>query len=241
MTSQTNPKNVSFFEVITSRRSVRFFTDTPIPDDVLDDCLDMAMLAPNSSNLQPWEFYIIDSPEKRQQAIQFCMGQNAVRTANRLIAIVARSDTWQQHAKDNIKYYPVQPVPQAVKTYYSRLIPLSFARGSMNILSPAKRIFTHVNRQIKGAMPELMYNSQDVKAWALMNSMLAAENLMLAWRAYGFDSCAIGGFDEVQMKKLLGLHKNQHIAMMLAAGERAENGLYSPQYRFARERFIKKV
>lgn len=88
---------------------------------------------------------------------------------------------------------------------------------------------------------ELMYNENDVKMWALMNTMLAAENLMLALCSYGFDSCPIGGFDEVKMKRLLNLDNNHHIALMLAIGKRAEKGIYSPQYRFERERFIKKI
>lgn len=38
-------KNLAAFtEVVESRRSVRRFTDTPIPDDVLRDCLRLAML-----------------------------------------------------------------------------------------------------------------------------------------------------------------------------------------------------
>lgn len=41
----------NFKKVIQSRRSVRKFTDKAIPAEVLDDCLDMALLAPNSSNL----------------------------------------------------------------------------------------------------------------------------------------------------------------------------------------------
>lgn len=45
-----------FKKVVESRRSVRKFTDKPIPEDVLDACLDLALLAPNSSNLQPWTF-----------------------------------------------------------------------------------------------------------------------------------------------------------------------------------------
>ena len=36
----------SFRQVVSSRRSVRKFTDKPIPKVVLDDCLDMALLAP---------------------------------------------------------------------------------------------------------------------------------------------------------------------------------------------------
>ncbi|HMY82392.1 MAG TPA: nitroreductase family protein, partial [Agitococcus sp.] len=45
----------NFRKVVTSRRSVRKFTTKPIPQQVLDDCLDMALLAPCSSGLQQWE------------------------------------------------------------------------------------------------------------------------------------------------------------------------------------------
>ena len=66
-----------FRKVVASRRSVRKFTDKPIPAEVLDDCLDMAMLAPNSSNLQQWEFYVVKSPDKRAKLVEACLNQNA--------------------------------------------------------------------------------------------------------------------------------------------------------------------
>ena len=49
------PHNIdveNFRQVVMSRRSVRKFTNKPIPQVVLDDCLDMALLAPCSSGLQ---------------------------------------------------------------------------------------------------------------------------------------------------------------------------------------------
>lgn len=233
--------DVKFIDVVTSRRSVRRFTDKPIPDDVLHACLDIAMLAPNSSNLQPWEFYVLETPHIRKKAVEYCMGQNAAKTANRLLAIVARSDTWSQHAKDILTTYPIQPVPKSVDTYYSKLIPVEFATTPFNLISPAKHAIVKASRFAKGAMKEPMYSSTDIATWAKENTMLAAENLMLALRAYGFDSCPMGGFDEPQMKKLLGLGEHHHIVMMLGAGERAEKGLYAPQQRFERERFIKTV
>ena len=64
---------------------------------------------------------------------------------------------------------------------------------------------------------------------------------MLALRAYGFDSCAMGGFDEPAMKKLLNLSDNHHIVMMIGAGERAEKGINHEQFRFAQSQFVKKV
>lgn len=232
---------VKFIDVVTSRRSVRRFTDKQIPDEVLNACLEIAMLAPNSSNLQPWEFYVIETPSIRKKAVEYCMGQNAAKTANRLLAVVARSDTWAQHAKDILTTYPIQPVPKPVNTYYSKLIPVEFATSPLNLISPAKHAVVKATRLARGAMKEPMYSQADIINWAKENTMLAAENLMLALRAYGFDSCPMGGFDEPQMKKLLGLGEHQHIVMMLGAGERAEKGLYAPQQRFERERFIKTV
>ena len=45
-----------FIKVVNSRRSVRVFTDDPVDPDDLKECLEIALLAPTSSNLQCWEF-----------------------------------------------------------------------------------------------------------------------------------------------------------------------------------------
>lgn len=231
----------AFTEVVESRRSVRRFTDTPIPDDVLNDCLRLAMLAPNSSNLQPWEFYLIDSPDIRKKANKLCMNQNGARTANRLIAVVARTDTWQQNAKQLLDEYPVNPIPKKVKDYYTKVVPLDLARGPLNVLSPAKWGATTAMRRFKRQTKSPYYNFEDVKNWASINVSLAAENLMLALRAHGFDSCPMMGFDEPAMKSLLELGEHHHITMMIGAGERADNGIYHAQFRFDPEQFIKRI
>lgn len=47
---------MDFFEVVQKRRSVRKFTATAVPEAVIEKAIDAALIAPNSSNLQPWEF-----------------------------------------------------------------------------------------------------------------------------------------------------------------------------------------
>lgn len=231
----------AFKSVVTSRRSVRVFTDTPIPDDVLDDCLHLAMLAPNSSNLQPWEFYVIESADKRKQADKLCMNQNAAKTANKLIAIVANTNTWREHAKQILEQYPTKPVPKAVKDYYGKLIPVAFTTGFANVLTPIKKVAVKGHRTFKGPIKTPIYDERQRKEWAVNNAYLAAQNLMLALRAYGFDSCPMGGFDEPAMKELLNLNQHQHIAMMLGAGERSEKGIYAEQFRFDDSRFVHRI
>lgn len=50
-------------EAITTRRSVRKFTDDPIRPDDLRSMLEAAMQAPSAANEQPWEFVLITKRE----------------------------------------------------------------------------------------------------------------------------------------------------------------------------------
>lgn len=231
----------AFREVVKSRRAVRKFTDREIPEEVLQDCLDMALLAPSSSNFQPWQFIVIESADLRSKAHKICMNQNAARTANKLIVCIARTDTWEQHAKDMLDYYPVKPVPKIVKAYYQKLAPMEFKLGFMKSFVPVKWAMVRANRLQGKVTPEPRYSLDGIKHWAITSTSLAVENLMLAFRAHGFDTCPMGGFDEAAMKKLLDLGKHQHVIMVIGAGERADGGIYHEQFRFEKERFVKTV
>lgn len=48
---------------ILSRRSIRKYTDKPIPEDMIDQLLRAAMAAPSAGNEQPWHFVVIDDHE----------------------------------------------------------------------------------------------------------------------------------------------------------------------------------
>lgn len=235
------PQLAAFTHVVESRRSVRRFTDTAIPDHVLQNCLRLAMLAPNSSNLQPWEFYVIDSVDTRKRANKICMNQNAAKSAARLIAVVARTDNWHDHAQQILREYPEKPVPKKVKDYYTKVVTLDFLRGPANVVSAAKWGVIQAVRQVKGPVKSPYYTFEDVKNWATNNTALAAENLMLALRAHGFDSCPMGGFDEPALKKLLKLGDDHHVVMVIGAGERADNGIYNAQFRFDYDQHVKHV
>jgi len=50
---------VSFFETVKSRRSVRNYKATPVPETHVRRILDAARLAPTSGNQQPWKFLVV--------------------------------------------------------------------------------------------------------------------------------------------------------------------------------------
>jgi nitroreductase len=52
---------MSVYETIIKRRSIRRFKDIPIPRETLERCVNVARLAPSAANLQPLEYIVIDN------------------------------------------------------------------------------------------------------------------------------------------------------------------------------------
>ena len=53
------------WEVLSTARSIRRFTDEPVDDATLDRCLQAATWAPNGANAQLWRVVVVDAPEQR--------------------------------------------------------------------------------------------------------------------------------------------------------------------------------
>jgi nitroreductase len=227
-----------FRKVVTSRRSVRRFDDTPLPDAVLNDCLDMALLAPNSSNLQPWEFHVVKTPALRQQLAVACFNQNAARTAQALVVVVARTRTWREHCALMLTHWPEETVPKIVDTYDRKLAQWHYGQGPLNLLGYGKRALYALGG-LRRPVPRGPFTEADMKVWAAKSVALGAENFMLALRAHGFDSCPMEGFDEHRVARLLKLPGDAFVVMVIGCGKRAPDGVYHARIRFERERFVK--
>ena len=96
---------MDFFDLVNKRRSIRKFTDEEVPEEVIKKSLKAALLAANSSNLQPWEFYWIKNKNKKEELIKACFSQNAAKTAKELVVAVSRIDTWKRNRDLVINYY----------------------------------------------------------------------------------------------------------------------------------------
>ena len=231
-----------FLKVVQSRRSVRVYTDEQIPDDIVHKCLDIALLAPNSSNLQPWEFYRIKTSDKKKMVAKFCYNQPAARTASELIVCVARRDTWSKHAKQMLELINQNEKnpPRAVQSYYKKLVPLVYNQGPFGLFAPIKKMIMGF-KGISEVINREPTTIADMRVWMHKSTALACENLMLAFRAYGYDSCPMEGFDSKRVKKLLKLPPKAEVCMIISAGKRAANGVYGPRIRFARDQFVFEV
>ena len=52
----------SFLANIKTRRSVREFSDSPVPIELITNAVKAASLAPSGANKQPWHFVIVKDP-----------------------------------------------------------------------------------------------------------------------------------------------------------------------------------
>ena len=48
------------------RRTCRYFSDAPVPREVIEAAIEAAGTAPNGANHQPWHFAVVSSPEKKR-------------------------------------------------------------------------------------------------------------------------------------------------------------------------------
>jgi nitroreductase len=230
-----------FKKVVETRRSVRIYDGTPIPEEHVREVLELALLAPNSSNLQPWEFHWVRTPEKRAKLVEACLNQPAASTAAELIVCVARTATWPDMRARMLKLLDGQKgIPSSVLDYYRKLVPIVYTVGPLGVLARLRGLAMFAVGFFK-PVPREPSSRSELRTWAVKSTALACENIMLAFRARGWDSCPMEGMDSRRIKKLLGLPGDATVVMVISAGKRSRKGVYGPRLRFDRSLFIKEA
>ena len=56
-----------FYDEVSRRRTVREFSDRPVPRDIIETALRAAGTAPSGANLQPWHFVVVSGAETKRK------------------------------------------------------------------------------------------------------------------------------------------------------------------------------
>jgi nitroreductase len=240
---------MEFTEVVNKRRSVRKYDpNQPIDAEKVKQCIELATLAPNSSNMQLWEFYHICSKDKLKKLSEYCFDQNAASTAQQMVVMVVRKDLWKKRVKSHISYltdiYGEKPVKEYSKrakfafTYYKKIIPFSYA-DFLGIFGYFKfalywiiGLFRPIFRQGRNS---------DMRIVAHKSMALAAQTFMLAMADINYDTCPMEGADTLRIKKLLNLPMGAEINMVVSCGIRLPEGIYGERFRIPFEEVYRKI
>jgi len=232
-----------FNEIVNHRRSNRAFNpDIEVPEDIIQRSLERAILSPNSSNMQLWEFHWIKSEKELEKFVPLCLDQRAAKTAKQMVVIVTRKDKWKERAawnlnkiKETIKGEPTK-MQKSGLFYYGKLIPLLYSNdpfGFMTLVRRSISFFMGFNK------PFFRTGGRAQQIVVVHKSCaLAAQTFMLSISAEGFHSCPLEGFDELRVKKALKLPRGAEINMIVAIGKGTEEGVWGPRFRVPNEEVI---
>lgn len=233
-----------FAALVRERRSVHAFDPAPIADEDVRASLELALLAPSSFNLQPYEFIRVRDPERRSDLARLCLGQRPAQTAQELIVCVARWDRWRETAAEHDAWLAGHPqVTEAQRhhhAYVHRRMPMFFAEGPFNIFGGLRSLLLWL-RSLRGPQLAAPGSPAEHRTWAVKSAALACAHAMLALRARGLDSCAMEGFDHRRVARFLGLRGKFFVPMIIAVGRRGADDRPEPQWRRAPERMIREL
>jgi nitroreductase len=233
-----------FQKIVEFRRSNRVFdADTEVPDEVIQRSLERAVLSPNSSNMQLWEFDWIKSESVFNEMIPLCLNQQAAKTAKQMVVFVTRADKWKERAKwnfqmirDSIKGEPNRFQKNALD-YYSKLMPFIYVQdffGFMSFIRKTVSFFMGLRKPFYR-----MGGNSNRRVVIHKSCALAAQTFMLSVAAEGYHSCPMEGFDEVRVKKLLKLPASAEINMIISVGKGTEVGIWGPRFRVPFDEVVK--
>lgn len=177
-------------EIMRSRHSVKKYQpDVAIPRKELEEMLALASTAPSSWNLQHWRYLVITSKEKKERLLPIAYNQRQVVDASATIVILGDLEA-------NKAAYDVYG--KALKD---------------DVIT--EKVHDALILQIEGA-----YKSAQVgRDEAILNASLAAMQLMLIAKAKGYDTCPMGGFNDQQLIKELGIPSRFIPVMLIVVGK----------------------
>ncbi|MCW3474284.1 nitroreductase [Limobrevibacterium gyesilva] len=190
---------------ILSRRSVRGYLPRPVPQDTVEHLLDVAARAPSGTNMQPWRVIALAG----DALARFCAGVSDAFLSGAETDAIERA------------YYP-RPLHEP---YLSRRRKIGWdLYGLLGIARGEKeKMRAHVVRNLQyfGAPVGLICTidrRMEIGSWIDYGMFL--ENISIAARARGLDSCAMAVFAEFPgtVRALLDIPEDETIVCGMAIG-----------------------
>lgn len=165
---------------IEGRLSVRAFLPKPVPRETMEHLLRVASRAPSGTNTQPWKVYVLQGASRDALVQKVCAAHDAIR------ADPALAEQYQE-AYD---YYP----RQWVSPYIDRRRENGWGLYGLLGITKGDKDKMHAQHQRNfkffDAPVGLMFTVDKIMGGgALVDTGMFMQNLMVAARAHGLDTC----------------------------------------------------
>jgi nitroreductase len=195
---------ISARDALLTRRSVRGFLATPVPRETLEAVLSLAARAPSGTNIQPWKVVVVTGAARQ-------------RISDALIAERARGVAHE----GEYRYYP----PTWREPYIGRRRQLGKALYTLlgipkDDIAGRERHFAR-NYEFYGAPAGLFFVlDRDMEVGSWLDLGMFMQNVMIAARAFGLDTCAQQVFAQYHrlINPLLGIGDDEILVCGMSLG-----------------------
>ncbi len=179
-------------QAIKERRAINYFEPgKTLPDETLDELLELANLAPSSFDLQPWKVVAVREPGRKKKLRECAMNQQKIEEASAILIMVADPDGVEENKDRMLESWQ-----------------------SLGYMKPeARGAYSGVIDSLYGKRDSLTR-----KLFAAKNTALYAMTLMIAAKGMGLETHPMDGFDEACLKKEFGIPEDKIIIMLIAVG-----------------------
>ena len=155
---------MEFKELLTKRYAAKLFQPKAVPEETMQELLEMVRLAPSGLNIQPWRIKVVSDAGHQGEAL----GRHARRAADQ--ELLSSSRVLRRHRLG-------RPDPTLGRTMKERTVPDKIWAIVMGIAAEMAR------------EPE-----DELQAWIIGNVYIAATYGLLGAQALGLDSCPMTHF-----------------------------------------------
>ncbi|MFC2014770.1 nitroreductase [Chloroflexota bacterium] len=187
-------------KAISERRSMRAFKPDPVPNETIEQILNLTINAPSANNLQPWEFIVITGEEKDRLSRTLMKAYKEKQISCGSGAVKPLPDTFRRRGLGNLELMEpyVKKIGVTVDTFINE--------GSCNFYGAPAAILI--------CLDDCFSKNQ------LVDIGTAASYMVLAAHASGVSTCPIGLITayEDEVKDLLNIPGNKHLIIGIALG-----------------------
>ena len=147
-------------ELISTRKSVRKYSDKHISDGDLRKVLEAGRLAPSWMNVQSWKFILVKSQKNKDLLSELSIGQQQVKNADALIVCVADTNAWDAADITKIQNPALNPALQCengivIRSLEQVIYPVSYMMLEAESLGISSCIIGAFGSDVTKILPEV--------------------------------------------------------------------------------------
>ena len=207
MTTDQEKINNPVEEAISSRRSIRAFLPTPVPQQTIENILDTAARAPSGTNIQPWKTYVLT-------------GDSLAGLSRAILKVYNDPESAKDHTEE-YAYYP----REWVSPYIERRRKIGWdLYGLLGITRDDKQKMHHQhgrNYCFFDAPVGLMFTIDRVlEQGSWLDYGMFLQNIMIAARGIGLDTCPQAAFTPFHrvISEYLNIPETQSVVCGMSLG-----------------------